>query len=416
MRTEHNVDHAPVNDHTPLFYRAKVGHYIRTVHKLIRPSMFSPEGKKTGRVSSDSFPIPKVRDGREKNPKPQFVSHPIRSLGRGNSLLVLPSRIAADGDEPETFRPLTAAEILRDTQSTRMVWVWDRFIPEGSLVLLSAFMKVGKSTLGYELAMAVVRGTPYLGCPTQKGRVLILAVEEHHRDAKLRLLKLGMKPTDGVRLWPWSLPPHMVADELPRYIRAHKIKLVILDTLSGYWKPSDENSNAEVHLWIAPLRKLARNTGAAVLVIHHDRKGGGQHGEQVRGGGDLVAQADQVLLLGRGQNLPKTQRVLTSIGRYRDTPRELILEWTGNPARYVSLGTPQDKDVNRLKARVKSALRDGSKDMETLHKQTGIGLKTLKKLLNHLQVTRIVSRSGHGRKGDPHVWKLTRTATQKASR
>ena len=296
-----------------------------------------------------------------------------------------------------------------------MVWLWDRFIPEGSLILLSAPPKVGKSTFAYELAMAHARGQKFLGYPMRRGRVLILAVEEHQRDVRLRLQGLGLTPKDRVRVWPRPLGPWMLT-EVRRYIVAEEVTLVILDTLSSFWRPESENSNTEVHEWIERLRELARTTDAAVLVIHHDRKGGGQYGEQVRGGSALLAQVDQSLGLSRGQNLTKTQRLLKTEGRYLDTPRELLLDWTGQPPRFRSLGAPTATNIEQRKVRVLSALREGPKrassddpeTTDTLEKLTALGPKPLKVVLSRLLADKAVSRSGSGKKGDPVVWSLVK--------
>jgi hypothetical protein len=376
-------------------YRAAVLHYIRHGHVL---------------SGSDSIPSPKDRGGKETNSSSslRFDSNPALSLGEGNEFppdLSLTSAQNDVSDECGTFRPLKASEILTYAKSTPMVWVWDRFIPQGSLVVLSSFMKVGKTELAYEFAMEVARGNPFLSYRTRKGRVLILAVEEHERDATHRLRGLGLKATDMMRLWPRPLdPPLDMLPKVQRYIVAHKVKLVILDTLSSFWQPDSENSNTDIHKWIAPLREMARETGAAVLLIHHDRKGGGQYGEQVRGGGDLLAQVDQALLLSRGQNLTKTQRLLTTLGRYRETPKALLLDWTGNPPRYVSLGAPTTTNVEQRMARVLSVLSEGAKAEDTLTEQTGLGPKPLKVVLRRLLAKKQVTVTGRGVKSDPRMW------------
>lgn len=76
------------------------------------------------------------------------------------------------------FRPYTAKEMLASKAATEpRRWIVDTLIPENSLAQLTAFMKVGKSTFIYQLALAIARGIPFLDYPTQRGRVLILCVE-----------------------------------------------------------------------------------------------------------------------------------------------------------------------------------------------------------------------------------------------
>src|SRR5438034_11554038 len=104
-------------------------------------------------------------------------------------------------------------------------------------------MKVGKSTLAYALALAVAQGRPFLGHSTIGGPVLILAVEEHPRDAILRLQQFGHRDNDPIHLHTGLLK----SDEIPyvrSFVKKHGIRLVILDTLATYWNIEDENDNA----------------------------------------------------------------------------------------------------------------------------------------------------------------------------
>src|SRR5215470_15046573 len=87
---------------------------------------------------------------------------------------------------------VTATELLAEAPAV-LRWVWKPFLPEGCLALLAAFMKVGKSTFAYALAVALAQGRSFLGFTTQRAGVLILAVEEHERDVRLRLERFGMR-------------------------------------------------------------------------------------------------------------------------------------------------------------------------------------------------------------------------------
>ena len=91
------------------------------------------------------------------------------------------------------WHPLTAAEIL-DLSTPEILWLWQGLIPVGSLFLLCAYMKVGKSTLAYRVALAIAQGLVCLDRATTKKGVLILAVEEHIRDIRRRLERFGMTP------------------------------------------------------------------------------------------------------------------------------------------------------------------------------------------------------------------------------
>ena len=70
--------------------------------------------------------------------------------------------------EGTNFHPVTAADLLAQKPEP-IVWVWEHFLPEGALNLLVAYMKVGKSTFTYAIAVAVARGAPFLDFPTKQG-------------------------------------------------------------------------------------------------------------------------------------------------------------------------------------------------------------------------------------------------------
>jgi hypothetical protein len=222
------------------------------------------------------------------------------------------------------FHPISAATLLA-TPAEPVLWVWQPFLPEAALTLLAAQPKAGKSTLAYALAVAVSQGQPFLDYPTTRGGVLIWALEEHLRDVKLRLQRFRGRLDDWIHVHAGPLdnsPATFTA--VSAFIGNHGVKLVIVDTLARWWRVKDENNNAELGAAVAPLLELARGTGATVLLVHHERKTGGQEGRGIRGGSALLALVDQALQLERRQGGDPSHRTLTSVGRYAETPREIV--------------------------------------------------------------------------------------------
>src|SRR5947209_16016181 len=68
----------------------------------------------------------------------------------------------------------------------------------------------------------------------------------------------------------------------------------------------------------------ATREGLAVLAALHQRKGGGEDGEAVRGSSAITGAADIVLELERGQR--PTERVLLALSRYPSTLGSLVIE------------------------------------------------------------------------------------------
>jgi hypothetical protein len=323
----------------------------------------------------------------------------FRQLGIGAPDSLLSPK--GEFEKERIFAPKGLNDLLNDRTPT-ITWVLQSYLPEGGLILLAAFPKVGKSTFAYHLAIAVARGEEFLGFATRQGAVLILAVEEHPRDVKVRLLKLGARPEDPIHVHVGQLDSNArTFSALTDFIRKEHIRLVILDTLAQFWQISDENDNAQVLHRIAPFLTLARDTNAAVLLIYHERKMHGDGGRAIRGGSALLGAVDQALLLDHRQGGNSSQRILRSVGRYDDTPRQLILEQIGFT--YRALGTPHDVGLAAAAEAVTDALSSGAQTIRALMATTGLTDKQVRTALDSLGDA--VVRSGAGKKGAPFTYK-----------
>ena len=91
---------------------------------------------------------------------------------------------------------------------------------------------------------------------------------------------------------------------------------------------------------VSPLLDLAHEGNVAVVLIHHERKSGGEAGRGIRGASSLFASADQILSLDRRNGNLENQRTLRTIARYQESPEELIIELVGD--NYRCLGTAKE--------------------------------------------------------------------------
>lgn len=326
-----------------------------------------------------------------------------------------------NNSNPISFKPQSASDMLaREPQPIE--WVWDKYIAQGDLFIFAAFMKVGKSTLIYPLVIAVARGIPFLGFKTKKGGVLILAVEEHPRDVELRLRKLGMTPDDPIYIHAGPLPNNEgELEAIRRFIQEKGISLVLIDSLPYWWSIKNENDNAEIIAALKPLLELARQTGAAVGLIHHESKYGGRDqwggshgdGKSIRGGSALFGIVDQAILLDRRHGGTRNQRVLKTIGRHSESPPELTIELEGNPAlsdpnpySYRNLGTSEELTKVGNAEKVLAVLTVERQDIEAIAKVSNINPKAVREAAEQLHNEGKVIREGKGVKGDPYTYRL----------
>jgi hypothetical protein len=228
------------------------------------------------------------------------------------------------GLEERQFHPMSATILMDQDFEEQVSWVHDDYLPTGSLVILAAKPKVGKTTLAYRLAVKVARGEQFLERSTMQGGVLILALEEHPRDVRLRLKELG-GGVDNIYVHTGSLEPTRVnMAAIEAFVKTHTVNLILVDTLAMFWQLDDESDASKMTKAVKPLLKLARDTGACVLLIHHLRKSDGEQGDEIRGSGALLASVDVAVRVSRDGNT--TRRILKAVSRYPETPAELVID------------------------------------------------------------------------------------------
>ena len=299
------------------------------------------------------------------------------------------------------FAPVSLVQLLDEPEPLEPEWTLEDILAVGILAAIVSKPKVGKTTLVYELAVAVAHGWMFLGRNTKRGNVLILAVEEHRRDVKRRLRNLGAGQLDSIHVHagPLSDSPDTIY-AMAAFIKQHAIVLVIIDTLNSFWSVTDENDAGAVTKAIKPLLQLARESGATVLLIHHARKAEGDYGDEIRGSGALFSLLDVAMVLKRDS--VDTQRRFTIISRYAESPPELLLELQEQG--YVSLGDPVKHSKTARLTQLVDALTDTPMKVEALATKAKTPVKASYALLELLAKEGKATRSGTGKRGAPFLY------------
>lgn len=271
--------------------------------------------------------------------------------------------------------------------------------------MLSAYMKVGKSTLMYAFVAAVARGEPFCGHPTSRTPVLVLAVEEHKREVVNRLIKFGVKPGDPVMVHVGPLHPNSETyHDLDKTVRENNIGLVVVDTLSRFWNLEDENDNAEALRALAPLSNIVRSTGCTVLLVHHNGKGEGVGGKEIRGASALFGAVDQALLLKHHGEQRATFRRIETFGRFDATPPEIIIQLDEDTGSYKLIGTQKDARIETIRHQIRSWL-EGNPGPHTVGSLVA-AIKVPKSSIHRALATPQpwFFRQGDGTKGSPYSY------------
>ena len=153
------------------------------------------------------------------------------------------------------FTLLSAKDILA-TDDPETQWLLDGILPAGGMSLLVAKPKVGKTTLALNLAIAVARGTDFLGRKVAQGPVVYLALEEKKGPVKKKLAAGGI--TDEPLKFHFGSAPQEAFRQVEALIVETGAKLLIIDVLQKFCRVRDLNDYAQVTNALEPLMSAAR--------------------------------------------------------------------------------------------------------------------------------------------------------------
>jgi hypothetical protein len=171
--------------------------------------------------------------------------------------------------EQHSARLLSAAELLAESEEDEADYVVEGLLVRGGTSVLAARPKCGKSTFSRALGLAVAQGKPFLGRAVHRGPVLLISLEDRRRDVARHLRRLGLRPED----------PLFVAtaaeglEEVEAWVREHRPSLVIIDTVARLVKLRDISDYAQVTAALDGILRLARASGAHIMLLHHAPKG-----------------------------------------------------------------------------------------------------------------------------------------------
>lgn len=124
--------------------------------------------------------------------------------------------------------------------------------------------------------------------------------------------------------------------------------IVVVDTLRNLLQLQDERDNSEVARIVNPWTAGARAAGKTLVMAHHQRKGGGDHGEGISGAHALLGAFDIAIEL-KFDQLHPDRRLLERHPRLVDR-QKVVYEKRGLD--FVELGDPSALGAEELKRRV----------------------------------------------------------------
>lgn len=134
---------------------------------------------------------------------------------------------------------------------------------------------IGKSTLAYNIAAALVEGNKLWGVPCQECSVLYVDLETGDVGRRLKVQRLYKDRTRPRGRLHFIGDTIKLPDELTQmlgYIKANGIELVLFDTARRCFSVKDENDNAEFYARIVPILDHLKQAGVATVTFGHPAK------------------------------------------------------------------------------------------------------------------------------------------------
>jgi DNA-binding transcriptional ArsR family regulator len=203
----------------------------------------------------------------------------------------------------------------------------DGLIARGTLTLIGAHPKVGKTTLLIHACREWLQ---------QGLRVVYLSEDSRviWRERVKRFPELGALILNAI--------PRAHPENWARAVRQEEPDIVVVDTIRRFLPPNDENDAASVATALAPFVDLQQELPrTAIVLVHHTKKSLSSDGEitDIAGSHAFTAEVDAILLLAPVRE-HKRQRILTPIaGRlWTLSPEPLVLELSEDGSEYRVVG------------------------------------------------------------------------------
>lgn len=151
-------------------------------------------------------------------------------------------------------------------------------ITSKSMAILYGDSNSGKTFFAVAMAAALSEGADFFGKKVDQGKVLYLATES---PGSIRSRMQAIKKSYGLGLSNFAMIPNPinlysdpgVTHELIKTVRdIGGVKLIVADTLARMSAGANENSGEDMGPVMEQFSRLAEETGACVLVIHHSGK------------------------------------------------------------------------------------------------------------------------------------------------
>ena len=276
---------------------------------------------------------------------------------------------------------------------------------EGETVLMVGRAMAGKSTAACAMARCFVTADDFLGRAVRKTRVGYLALERNGHEVARKFTEWGISDdvlfTDEVP----PMQPAALAQFLERQITEHHLGVLFVDHLQNLVRVVDSNDYAAVSNALEPFAAVARRTGCALILLHHLPKSPREDGEIDAMGSEAYRGAADCFIESTRSNGRYFIRAEARGGGL--LPRMVLTldRETGIVSGINALDAERVELEGRILEHLKAAGEpvSGPELREVLGTRSKIVFEAFDALINDRKVT----RTGAGKRKDPHVYQIS---------
>lgn len=188
----------------------------------------------------------------------------------------------------------------------KTAWLIKGFLPKAVLGVMFGASTTGKSFVALDMACAIARGADWNGHRVTKGRVLYVVAEGadgfiQRMDAYDHQHGVEKREVDFITDMVPNLTEAAQVTDLIKDIKAREpYEIIIMDTFAQMTAGINENSGEDMGTALEQCKRIARISGAMVLLIHHSGK---DAAKGARGWSGLRAAADVELEVTRSDEV-----------------------------------------------------------------------------------------------------------------
>jgi len=295
------------------------------------------------------------------------------------------------------FKTWTIQELI-NTDFPEPKFLVPGIIAEGTTIIAGR-PKIGKSWMVLQLTYCLSLGLEVFGTlPTEKSRVLYLALEDTPRRLKSRLKKQGVLPSGGGHiLTQWSTDGTGIL-WLHKWMETYPdTKLIIIDTLQKFAMIKDSNSYSETYNAVSGIKSFGDQYGISVIIITHLTKAEtDDYLINVMGSTGITGTVDNVIVLQKKRG--ESDAVLKGSGRDLEE-FEIALKFDTSCCQWQVIGDAREVADSKARQDIIDLLKksDDSMTPKDISAALSKNESTIKNLLSKMVIDGQIRKTDRGR-------------------